>query len=53
MRFAARAPARPRVLAETRPIYLYLTEERFLEPNGARYVGYPPLRSAADRDALW
>ena len=41
------------VLAETRPIYLYLTEERLLEPNGAKYVGYPPLRSAEHRDALW
>jgi dihydropyrimidinase len=41
------------VLAETRPIYLYLTEERFLEANGAKYVGYPPLRSAEDRDAIW
>ena len=39
------------MLAETRPIYLYLTEERFLEPNGAKYVGYPPLRSAEHRDA--
>jgi dihydropyrimidinase len=49
-----RARARGRiVLAETRPIYLYLTEERFLEPNGAKYVGYPPLRSAEDRDAIW
>jgi dihydropyrimidinase len=46
--------ARGRVaLAETRPIYLYLTEERFLETNGAKYVGYPPLRSAEHRDALW
>ena len=41
------------VLAETRPIYLYLTEERFLEPLGERYVGYPPLRSAEHRDAIW
>jgi len=49
-----RARSRGRVvLAETRPIYLYLTEERFLEPNGAKYVGYPPLRSAEHRDALW
>ncbi len=49
-----RARARGRaVLAETRPIYLYLTEERFLEPNGAKYVGYPPLRSADHRDAIW
>jgi dihydropyrimidinase len=41
------------VLAETRPIYLYLTEERFLEPDGARYVGFPPLRPLEDRDAVW
>jgi dihydropyrimidinase len=41
------------VLAETRPIYLYLTEERFLEPNGERYVGYPPLRTQEHREALW
>jgi dihydropyrimidinase len=41
------------ILAETRPIYLYLTEERFLEPEGAKYVGYPPLRDAANRDAIW
>lgn len=49
---AARAKGRV-VLAETRPIYLYLTEERFLEPHGAKYVGYPPLRSAEHRDAIW
>ncbi len=49
---AASAAGRP-VLAETRPIYLYLTEERFLERDGARYVGYPPLRSVEHRDAIW
>lgn len=48
----ARARGRP-VVAETRPIYLYLTEERFLEPDGERYVGYPPLRTARDVDAVW
>ncbi len=42
-----------RVLAETRPIYLYLTEDRFLEADGERYVGYPPLRSRGDIEALW
>lgn len=41
------------VLAETRPIYLYLTEERFLEPGGEKYVGFPPLRSERDREAVW
>jgi dihydropyrimidinase len=48
----ARAKGRM-VLAETRPIYLYLTEERFLEPRGERYVGYPPLRSEEHREAIW
>ena len=38
---------------ETRPLYLYLTEERFKEPNGAQYVGQPPLRTATDVSALW
>ena len=41
------------VLAETRPIYLYLTEDRFREPQGERYVGYPPLRPQRDVDAIW
>lgn len=38
---------------ETRPLYLFLTEERFAEPDGAKYAGQPPLRTAADVDALW
>jgi dihydropyrimidinase len=41
------------VLAETRPIYLYLTQEKFLEPEGEKFVGYPPLRDRADIDAIW
>lgn len=41
------------VLAETRPIYLYLTQEKFLEPEGEKYVGYPPLRDRVDVDAIW
>jgi dihydropyrimidinase len=43
------------VFGETRPIYLYLTEERFAEPErrGALYVGQPPLRPRADVDAVW
>ncbi|HUY19502.1 MAG TPA: dihydropyrimidinase [Candidatus Binataceae bacterium] len=41
------------VLAETRPIYLYLTEELLRQPDGVRFVGHPPLRTGADRDALW
>jgi dihydropyrimidinase len=38
---------------ETRPLYLHLTEERFLEPDGAKYVGQPPLRTLRDRQSLW
>src|SRR3954451_689468 len=45
-----------RVTAETCPHYLVLTDERYDDPDPvscARYVISPPLRSAADRDALW
>lgn len=38
---------------ETRPIYLFLTEERFAEPDGGKYFGQPPLRTKTDQDALW
>ena len=41
------------VEVETRPIYLFLTEERFAEAGGARYAGAPPLRSQRDVDGLW
>jgi dihydropyrimidinase len=41
------------VYVETRPLYLHLTRERFLEPDGAKYVGQPPLRDESDRVALW
>ena len=49
---AARAAGLP-VYVETRPLYLYLTSERFAEPDAAKYVGAPPLREPADIDALW
>jgi dihydropyrimidinase len=42
-----------RVYVETRPLYLYLTRERFEEPDGAKYTGAPPLREQADVDAMW
>ena len=41
------------LFVETRPLYLHLTEERFAEPDGAKYVGQPPLRTPADVAALW
>jgi dihydropyrimidinase len=48
----ARAAGLP-VYVETRPLYLHLTSERFAEPDAAKYVGAPPLREPADREALW
>jgi dihydropyrimidinase len=45
-----------RVTAETCPHYLVLTDERYDDPDPAscaRYLISPPLRSPADRDALW
>ncbi|HEX5498557.1 MAG TPA: dihydropyrimidinase [Thermomicrobiales bacterium] len=41
------------VYVETRPLYLYLTDERFAEPDAAKYIGQPPLRKQQDVDALW
>ncbi len=41
------------VYVETRPFYLHLTSERFAEPDGAKYVGQPPLREPSDVDAIW
>jgi len=41
------------VYVETRPLYLHLTQERFEEPDGAKYIGQPPLRQQHDLDALW
>jgi dihydropyrimidinase len=45
-----------RVSVETCPHYLVLTEERYDDPDPAtcaRFMIAPPLRSPADRDALW
>ncbi|MBA3878070.1 MAG: dihydropyrimidinase, partial [Anaerolinea sp.] len=45
-----------RVSAETCPHYLALTDERYLASDDlevAKVVISPPLRTAADRDALW
>jgi dihydropyrimidinase len=38
---------------ETRPLYLFLTEERFAEPDAGKYFGQPPLRTERDREVLW
>lgn len=51
---AAKARGLP-VTGETCPQYLYLTDEVYDRPGvaGALPVCSPPLRPAADRDALW
>ncbi len=41
------------VFVETRPLYLYLTSELLREPDGAKYIGCPPLREPADVEAMW
>ena len=50
----ARARGQP-VHAETCPQYLVLDEDRYALPDeeAIRYVISPPLRSRADREALW
>lgn len=41
------------ITIETRPLYLYFTEEWLRGPDGPLYVGQPPLRSSADVEAMW
>ena len=41
------------ITIETRPLYLYFTEEWLRGPEGPLYIGQPPLRSAADVEAMW
>jgi dihydropyrimidinase len=50
----AKAAGTP-ITAETCPHYLTLTDAEYARPDAecARYVISPPLRSAADREALW
>lgn len=51
---ASRARARGlRVYVETRPLYLYFTQEQLAGPDGPLYIGNPPLRGADDIAALW
>ncbi len=51
---ALRARARGQeVYLETCPQYLLLTDERYADPDGAKYVMSPPLRKASDCEAIW
>ena len=38
---------------ETRPLYLYFTDEALLRADGPLYVGQPPLRPQSDVQAMW
>jgi dihydropyrimidinase len=54
LRAAGRGRARGLpVFVEARPLYLYLTSKALAEPQGAKYIGAPPLREQADVEALW
>ncbi len=43
------------VFVETRPLYLYLTADRYdaADDVAARFIGTPPLRSAEDLARMW
>jgi dihydropyrimidinase len=41
------------ITIETRPLYLYFTEEWLRGPDGPLYIGQPPLRPASDVEAMW
>ena len=41
------------LFVETCPHYLYLNEERYLEPDGRKYIVHPPLRPSSDSAELW
>jgi dihydropyrimidinase len=41
------------VYAETRPIYLHATAQKYQEPDVGLWIGGPPLRDKWDQDMLW
>ncbi|GBL18577.1 D-hydantoinase [Anaerolineaceae bacterium] len=41
------------VMGETCPQYLFFTTDNLRQPDGAKYVCSPPVRTAADNDYLW
>jgi dihydropyrimidinase len=43
------------VYIETRPLYLFLTEDCYCLPGqeARKYVAWPPLRRTSDQEALW
>lgn len=49
----ARRAGQSNIYAETCTQYLTLTEDRYREEDGCRYIMAPPLRAQHDIDALW
>lgn len=49
----ARKQGQKNIFVETCPQYLTLTEDRYNDADGLKYVMSPPLRTQADVDALW
>ena len=49
----ARKEGQKNIFVETCPQYLTLTEERYLDEDGLKYIMSPPLRTQEDCDALW
>lgn len=49
----ARRKGQKHIYVETCPQYLTLTEERYLDEDGLKYIMSPPLRTQADCDRLW
>ena len=49
----ARSAGQKNIFVETCPQYLTLTEERYLDEDGLKYIMSPPLRTQEDCDALW
>jgi dihydropyrimidinase len=41
------------VMGETCPQYLFFNEQHLLQADGAKWVCSPPMRTAADNEALW
>jgi len=48
----ARARGLP-IFVETRPLYLFMTDERYRGSEAPLYVAQPPLRRGGDVEALW
>lgn len=51
--YDARRRGQKNIFVETCPQYLTLTEERYLDADGLKYIMSPPLRTQEDCDRLW